>query len=87
MLIPPLSYDGTFAYPGCASISFLQLDLSRNELRAAGARALAPALAKASLTRLDVSENMLDRGGQGVKMLRDAVCGRQGFMLLDDDND
>ena len=44
----------------------------------------------ASLTRLDVSRNYLDRGGdgkgQGVKLLRDAVGGREGFVLIDDDN-
>ena len=40
-----------------------------------------------SLTRLDVSRNMLDRGGEGVKLVRDAVKGRDGFVLLDDDND
>ena len=39
------------------------------------------------LTRLDVSFNNLDRGGQGVKMLRDAVCEREGFTLLDGNND
>ena len=42
---------------------------------------------RASLTRLDVSRNILDRDGQGVKMLRDAVRERKGFTLLDDDND
>jgi len=53
-----------------------------------GPKAIADALlVNASLTRLDVSSNYLDRGGHGVKMLRDAVCGRQGFTLLDDDND
>ena len=43
-----------------------------------------------SLTRLDVAANYLDRGGdgkgQGVKLLRDAVGGREGFVLIDDDN-
>jgi len=62
--------------------------LSRNGLGPAGAAALAPGVAaSASLTRLDVSHNFLDRGGQGVKMLREAVGGREGFTLLDDDND
>ena len=41
---------------------------------------------RAELTRLDVSKNNLDQGGHGVKMLRDAVCGRQGFTLVDFDN-
>ena len=59
-----------------------------NEIGPEGAKALAPALAASgSLTRLDVSYNYLDRGGQGVKILRDAVSGRKGFVLIDNDND
>ena len=61
--------------------------LSENFLRSEGAAALAPALAaNGSLTRLDVSQNYLDLGGHGVKMLRDAVHGREGFTLLDYSN-
>ena len=41
----------------------------------------------ASLTRLDVSYNILDRGGNGVQLLRDAVRQREGFVLIDDGND
>ena len=40
----------------------------------------------ASLTRLDVSYNKLDRGGNGVQLLRDAVRQREGFVLIDDGN-
>ena len=66
----------------------LQLNLSLNDIDAEGAQPLADALrVNASLMRLDVSSNYLDRGGHGVKMLRDAVRGHQGFTLLDDDND
>ena len=64
-----------------------QLDLGFNYLGPEGAKVLAPALVKASLTRLDVRENYLDRGGEGVKLLRDAVKGRKGFALEDADND
>jgi hypothetical protein len=49
---------------------------------------LAPAIAVcASLTRLDVSHNLLDRGGNGVQLLRDAVRQRELFVLIDADND
>ena len=52
-----------------------------------GVIAIADALSvNGSLTRLDVSHNYLDRGGQGVKILRDAVSGRKGFVLIDEDN-
>ena len=64
-----------------------QLNLRINSLGPAGAEALAPALVGGSLTKLDVSSNYLDRGGHGVQMLRDAVRGRQGFTLLDENND
>ena len=43
-------------------------------------------LVNGSLTRLDVSQNYLDRGGAGVQLLRDAVHGRKGFVLIDKDN-
>ena len=39
-----------------------------------------------SLTRLGVSYNLLDQGGQGVKLLGDTVFARQGFTLLDQRN-
>ena len=41
----------------------------------------------ASMTQLDVSRNFLDMGGNGVQLLRDAVGEREGFVLIDDDND
>ena len=65
-----------------------ELVLANNGITATGAASVAAYLAiSASLTRLDVSHNPLDRGGQGVKLLRDAVSARQGFTLLDQDND
>ena len=55
---------------------------------AEGIKAIADAVrVSASLTRLDVSHNYLSRGGEGVKLLRDAVKGRKTFVLIDDDND
>ena len=76
-----------------------QLDLSGNQLcgvdafgkgtyTTEGITAIADALkVTASLTRLDVSYNNLDRGGKGVQLLRDAVRQREGFVLIDGDND
>ena len=32
-------------------------------------------------------DKLQDRGGQGVKLIRDAVGEREGFVLIDDDND
>ena len=56
--------------------------------RVEGAKAMAELISvMASLTRLDVSYNILDRGGNGVQLLRDAVRQREGFVLIDDDND
>ena len=60
---------------------------------AEGNKAIADAVRVAgSLTRLDVSLNMLNIGGEGVKLLRDALNERQGFELRrerneDDDDD
>ena len=67
----------------------MQLDLSHNKLGPEGAKVLAPAIAVCAslLTRLDVSHNNLDRGGNGVQLLRDAVRQREGFALIDDYND
>ena len=74
--------------------SLKTLDLSGDPFDSAGrigprgATALASAIAGiASLTRLDVSRNYLDRRGNGVQLLRDAVREREGFVLIDDDND
>jgi Ran GTPase-activating protein (RanGAP) involved in mRNA processing and transport len=39
------------------------------------------------LARVDVSCNCLDRGGIEVRLLRYAVKGREGFVLIDDEND
>ena len=76
-----------------------QLNLSSNQLcgletwsgkgtfTTEGITAIAEALkGNASLTRLDVSYNKLDRGGNGVQLLRDAVRQREGFVLIDDGN-
>ena len=53
-----------------------------------GIQAITDALCvSASLTRLDVLYNKLDRGGNGVQLLRDAVRQREGFALIDDSND
>ena len=58
------------------------------KLRVEGAKAVAElASVTSSLTRLDVSGNYLDRGGSGVQLLRDAVKGREGFELIDYQND
>ena len=70
------------------SLSCVQLDLSGNNLDPESAKALAPALAaSASLTQLNVAYNYLNRGGNGVELLRDAVREREGFKLIADDND
>ena len=51
-----------------------------------GSKAIASGIAgSASLTRLDISNNLLK--AEGVKVVRDAVRGRKGFALVDDDND
>ena len=66
----------------------VSLNLMNNGCGPAGAKSVAAMVAvTASLTRLDVSCNMLDRGGEGVKLVRDAVKGREGFVLLDHYND
>ena len=65
-----------------------KLDLSFKGLRPGDALLLAPEISViASLTRLDVSLNHMDRGGNGVQLLRDAVRQREGFALIDDNND
>ena len=64
------------------------LDFSGQALGIASAVVIASLIRdNASLTRLDVSSNVLDRGGNGVQLLRDAVRQREGFLLVDDDND
>ena len=68
--------------------SLTSINLCDNNISAEGAKAMCDALsANDSLTRLDVSFNMLDRGGNGVQLLRDAVRGRDGFVLIDNNND
>ena len=63
------------------------LDLSAKNLGPASAVVIAALIsANGSLTRLDVSRNYLDSGGAGVELLRDAVKGRDGFVLIDDCN-
>ena len=70
--------------------SLTSLDLSENALTnygtdMSGIKALASAIGvNGSLTQLDVSANYLDRGG--VKLLRDAVSKRKGFVLIAYDN-
>jgi len=66
------------------------IDASGKGIGPKGAKLIAEALrtsVNSSLTRLDVSYNILDRGGNGVQLLRDAVRQRKGFALIDDDND
>ena len=77
----------------------LQLNLSENQLcglnvlgegtyNAEGITAIADALrVTASLTRLNVARNYLNRGGNGVELLRDAVREREGFKLIANWND
>ena len=69
--------------------SLTTLDLQQKDLGALEVMVLADLLrsVSASLTRLDVSHNILDRGGNGVQLLRDAVRQREGFVLIDGDND
>ena len=68
--------------------SFTELDLSEKRIGVEGGMVVAGLLpAMASLTRLDVSYNKLDRGENGVQLLRDAVRQREGFVLIDDYND
>ena len=65
-----------------------QLDFSYQSLGPGDAMLLAPEISvMASLMRLDVSQNYLDRGGNGVQLLRDAVREREGFTLIDHHND
>ena len=64
-----------------------ELDLSDNDIGPDGVKAIAALCAVcAPLTRLDVSYNKLDRGGNGVQLLRDAVRQREGFALIHDGN-
>jgi hypothetical protein len=77
-----------------ASKSLKKLDMSNGagsssgDIKAEGAKYIADALrVSTSLTRLDVSSNHLDKGGNGVQILREAVRGREGFELIDGDND
>ena len=65
--------------------SRLQLNFSMNQLGPEGAKALAPVLVRASLTRVNVSYNSMR--DKGVKLLRDAVSGREGFELIDHRNE
>jgi hypothetical protein len=69
--------------------SLTTLDLKSKGLGVPEAMVLADLLrsVSASLTRLDVSWNKLDRGGNGVQLLREVVRGRDGFVLIDNDND
>ena len=60
--------------------SRLQLDLSGNQLGPGGAKVLAPALVRSSLTKLDATLNNL--GDEGEAALRKAVEGRAGFELM-----
>ena len=65
----------------------MQVDLTDNHLGPEGAKAIASGIRdNSSVTRLDVSWNDLNRGGEGVKLLRDAVKGRKGFALIDGNN-
>ena len=65
-----------------------ELDLAQNGIGPDGAKAIAALCSvTGSVTQLDVSRNFLDRGGNGVQLLRDAVREREGFVLIDDDND
>ena len=64
----------------------IQIDLSLNNIGAEGAKPLADALrVTASLTQLNVTYNYLNRGGNGVELLRDAVREREGFKLIADE--
>jgi hypothetical protein len=64
------------------------INLSGKSFEVASAVVIASLIqGNASLTRLDVSHNFLDRGGNGVQLLRDAVRQREGFVLIDGDND
>ena len=63
-----------------------ELDLRANQISPDGATAVAALCAvRSSLTRVDVSYNSMK--DEGVKLLRDAVSGREGFELMDDDNE
>jgi Ran GTPase-activating protein (RanGAP) involved in mRNA processing and transport len=64
-------------------------DLSNERLGPEIAKPLAEyiSVSASRLTRLDVSHNILDRGGNGFQLLRDAVRQREGLVLIDDDND
>jgi hypothetical protein len=60
--------------------SLTSLDLSQNWMRAEGAIALAPAIAaNGSLTKLSVKINFM--GDEGKASIRQAVEGREGFVL------
>ena len=63
-----------------------ELDMYNNKIGPNGAKAIAAlCVVAASLTRVDVSYNSMT--DEGVDLLRDAVSGREGFELMDDDND
>ena len=68
----------------------IETTMARMELMMLGAsqHSLRPSrLRPRSLTRLNVAHNYLNRGGNGVELLRDAVREREGFKLIADDND
>ena len=88
-----------FTHSSLPCLCAMQLNLSSNQLcgidwrghgtfSVEGITALAEALkVTASLTRLDVSRNLLDgRGGNGVQLIRNAVSEQEGFVLIDDNN-
>ena len=59
-----------------------ELNLNYNGIGPGGAKAIAALCAvRPSLTRVDVSWNSMK--AEGVKLLRDAVSGREGFVLVD----
>ena len=65
-----------------------ELDLSDNRIGPEGAKAVAAmAAVVASLTRLNVAHNYLNRGGNGVQIIKDAVRDRKDFELVAHDND
>jgi hypothetical protein len=64
-----------------------ELSIGCNGIGPNGAKAIAAFCAvTTSATRLDVSWNNLDRGGNGVRLIREAVGGRSGFELVDGHN-